>query len=173
MNTSHMDQFYDIYDVWHLPWWQHPVIKIGMVVFFVILCVSVIICIAIKFKRRLKNIPAWQEALKSLDCLRTSDMLNETMAKVFYTQLTVVIKHYIHKRYGFDIEGKTDREIVVFLGEQIIFPRDLIVVLQDILDHASRIKFANSVGLLEQMQQDLALSVRFVKESTPNNPRNS
>jgi hypothetical protein len=102
-----------------------------------------------------------------LACLGTSDTLNERAAKVFYTKLTVIIKQYINKRYGFDVEGKTDREIVAFLDEQVIFPRDLIAILQDIFDHASHIKFANYAGLVEQMKQDLALSVRLVKESMP------
>lgn len=116
---------------------------------------------------RKKSIPAWQEALSGFDRLGRSDMLNERMAKIFYTQLIIIIKQYIHKRYGFDVDGKTDKEILVFLDEQIIFPRDLIAVLQAILDHASQIKFANFAGLLEQMQRDLALSVRLVKESMP------
>jgi hypothetical protein len=162
-----MDQFYDIYNVWHLPWWQHSFVKIGLGVLLVLLIATVIMQVIKKNMRKIKSIPAWQEALRDFDRLGSSDMLNEYKAKIFYTRLTVVIKQYIHKRYGFDIEGKTDREILAFLDEQIVFPRDLIAVLQDILDHAGSIKFANCAGLLEQMQRDLALSVRLVKESMP------
>lgn len=167
MNASHMEQFYDIYDVWHVPWWQHPFVRIGIGLLLVIFIVLLVILIIKKCMHRKKSIPAWQEALSGFDRLGRSDMLNERMAKIFYTQLIIIIKQYIHKRYGFDVDGKTDKEILVFLDEQIIFPRDLIAVLQAILDHASQIKFANFAGLLEQMQRDLALSVRLVKESMP------
>jgi hypothetical protein len=160
-----MDQFYDIYDVWYQPWWQHSFVKIGLGVLLIFLIAMLVVYVIKKNMYKKKSIPAWQEALSDFDRLGNSAMLNEHMAKIFYTQLIVIIKQYIHKQYGFDVEGKTDREILVFLDEQIIFPRNLIVILQDILDHAGSIKFANCAGLLEQMQRDLALSIRFVKES--------
>lgn len=167
MNSSPMDQLYDIYDVWHQPWWQHSVVKVSILVMLLMVLVALVAYVIKKLSRRKKPVPAWQKALHEFHRLESSGMLNEAAAKMFYTELTFILKHYIHKRYGFDIEGKTDREILVFLDEQIIFPRDLIIVLQDILDHASSIKFANCAGLIEQMKHDLALSVRLVKESMP------
>lgn len=160
-----MDEFYDIFGMWHVPWWQRQWVKnIGWAC-VTILVVSCIVYIIKKMLNLKKSIPAWQVAMKDLATLGRPDMLNEHTSKIFYTQLTIIVKQYIHRRYGFDIYGKTDREILAFLNEQVLFPRDLMPVLYDIFEHASLIKFAHATGIVEQMERDLALSMRLIKET--------
>lgn len=112
-------------------------------------------------------LPPWQQALESMEYLKKSSMINEREAKFFYTQLVSILKQYLYARFGYDIYGKTDHELLIFLDEQIAFPRELLAVLADILDHASAIKFANVPGLIAQMERDLALSEKIVKETMP------
>jgi hypothetical protein len=162
-----MDEFYDIYGLWHIPWWQQPIVKIVGVVAAGIFLLVLLVYILKKLTSRKKRLSAWEIAKRDLAILGTPDMLNELTAKIFYSQLTTVVKQYMCNRYGFDIVGKTDREILTFLDEQVVFPRDLMSIVDDIFGHASQIKFANSVGIVEQMQSDLALSMRFIKETIP------
>ena len=171
MSTPRMDEFYDIYGIWHVPWWQRPLVRnIGWTV-GIILIFGLLVYIIKKMIGRKKILPCWQVALRDLATLETADMLNERASKMFYSQLTTIVKHYLYGRYGFDIVCKTDREIVAFLDEQVIFPRDLIPVFNDIADHASQIKFANVQGIVEQMKRDLVLSMRLVKETMPLQPQ--
>lgn len=168
MNSSGiLEQLFDIYGIVHVPWWQRPVIKyiscllLGLLV--LIFCWYVVKKIVLKKK----PLSPWRQALESLEALKNSTMLNEREAKFFYTQLTSIIKQYIYSRFGYDIYGKTDHEVLAYLDEQIAFPRELLPVLADILDHASAIKFANVQGLIAQMERDLASSISIVKETVP------
>ena len=167
MSAPHMSQFYDIYGIWHVPWWQRPMVKnIGWVV-CIILLMAFFVYIIKKFLGRQKRLAPWQVALKDLASLGTPDMLNESASKIFYTKLTAIIKQYICERYGFDIYGKTDREILAWLDDQVLFAHDLIPVLQEIFDHAGQTKFANISGIVGSMERDLALSMRLIKETMP------
>lgn len=165
MSSSHMDEFYDIYGIWHVPWWQLPLVKNILWMLAAVLLISLIVYIIKKFANRKKPLTPWQVALRDLAILGTPDMLNERSSKIFYIRLTTIVKKYLCDRYGFDIYGKTDREILLFLDEQVIFPRDLMPVLYEIYDHASQSKFANVLGIAETMKRDLALGVRIVKET--------
>jgi hypothetical protein len=167
MSTTRMDGFYDIYGLWHIPWWQQPIFKIVVVAIVLVLVLGFIAYLLKKLTNRKRTLSAGEVAQRDLASLGTPDMLNERKAKFFYSQLTTIIKQYICVRYGFDIVGKTDREMLMFLDEQVVFPRDLMPLLYDIFDHASQIKFANSAGIVEQMQSDLALGVRLIKETIP------
>lgn len=167
MSTTRMDEFYDIYGLWHIPWWQLPIVKIVGVGAAGILLLVLLLYILKKLTSRKKRLSVWDVAKRDLEILGTPDMLNKLTAKIFYSQLTTVVKQYMCNRYGFDIVGKTDREILKFLDEQIVFPRDLMPIVDDIFGHASQIKFANSAGIVEQMQSDLALSMRLIKETVP------
>ncbi len=167
MSTPRMDEFYDIYGIWHIPWWQRTVVKNVVWALAIILLMTLIIFLVKKFSKRKIKLSACDVALRDLASLGTSDILNEHKSRVFYSRLTETIKKYLVSRYGFDIYGKTDKEVLTYLDDQVTFPRDLLPVLQEILSHASAIKFANVSGVVEQMEKDLALSVRLIKETMP------
>ena len=139
--------------------------------FALVAAVAVCALIAVYFMRlimkRRKPLTPWAEARKALELLSVPATLNESTGKVFYTRLVDVIKKYIHRRYGYDIEGKTDREIINCLGQHVSFPRDLLPVLSDILDHGLHVKFARELGVAEHMKADVELGLRLVKDTTP------
>lgn len=114
-----------------------------------------------------KLLTPWDLAMASLVSLQTSKLLNELEAKAFYSHVTDILKNYIFGRYGYNIYGKTDREILAYLDEQVSFPHELLPLLAEILDHASAIKFANVPGLIGQMDSDLSKCVRIVHETIP------
>lgn len=169
MNNSHMNDFYDIFGVWHEPWWQSTTCK----VFVLILTSTIVIWIAYRiFKKILtkkKVRPYWEVALTNLENLRAPKVFATDKAKNFYFQLTSILKRYITERYGVAAQGSTEKEILTYLEDQIKFPKETLPVLRDIFYHASSIKFANEPALIEQMEQDLALGMRLVKETIPLN----
>lgn len=171
MNVPHMKEFYDIYGIWHIPWWQRPWVTNALIALCIIAALIFFVYVVKKIKGRKKKLSAWEIANRDLTALMLSDRINIHESKSFYMQLTNIIKQYLYNRYGFDIYGKTDREILSFLDEQITFPRDLIPVLHDIFEHAGQIKFANISGIVEQMEQDIALSLRLIKETMPTQPQ--
>lgn len=168
-SASILDQLFDIYGIVHVPWWQKPIVKYIQWLVVALIVMGIVTYSIKKILRRKKTLTPWQQALESFGALKKGVMLNQREAKFFYTHLTSILKHYIFGRYGYDIYGKTDRELLSYLDDQVAFPRDLLPVLSEILDHASAIKFANLPGLVEQMERDLALSVTIVQATIPVN----
>jgi hypothetical protein len=162
-----MDEFYDIYGVWHIPWWQQPLFKIIALAIGCFVLLVLVLYLIKRFTSRKKQLKPWELAGRDLAVLGDPDNINQHKAKIFYSRLTAIVKQYLCFRYGFDIMGKTDHEILMLLDSQIVFPKDLLPILSEVLGHASQIKFANTVGIEEQMQSDLALCNRLVIETIP------
>ncbi|GEM_PF-2240787 len=169
MNNSHMDDFYDIFGVWHEPWWQSTACKVIVLIVTISIVIWLTYLIFKKIFIKKKVRPCWEVALTNLENLRMPNVFSVDKAKSFYFQLTNIIKRYITERYGIAVQGSTEKEILSYLEEQINFPKDILPVARDIFCHASSIKFANEPALVEQMEQDLALGVRLVKETIPLN----
>ena len=115
MNMPEMKDFYDIYQMWHKPWWQHAAVKYGIAALVVIVLCLVLWCvITIIIKRRKRQTP-WDYALSSLQVLKDSKFFNESLAPLFYANLTNIIKIYCENRFNFDSMGKTDNELLSYL----------------------------------------------------------
>jgi hypothetical protein len=167
MSTTRMGEFYDIYGLWHLPWWQHFAFKVIGFVIISILVAFFIVFLLRKVMKRKKQLSPWEIADRDLADLGAPEMFTQASAKQFYSRLTFTIKQYLCFRYGFDIIGKTDHEILALLEAQIVFSRDLLPLLSEVFEHASQIKFANTAGIVEQMRSDLVLCKRLIKETMP------
>lgn len=165
--NDQMKDFFDIFGVWHAPWWQHPVFLYALYALCLLFIIFLIWRFVSTILKRKKKLSAWEIALKELAILENSDIMNEQFGRNFYSRLTIIIKQYLVGRFGFDVYGCTDREVLVLLDEQVLFPRELVPLIQEIFDHASHIKFANAASVVEQMRQDIALSTRLVKETIP------
>jgi hypothetical protein len=169
MNNSDMNDFYDIFGVWHEPWWQTLAWKVFAIVLIGIIATGIIYLVVRTILKRRKARPYWEVALMALHDLRASGLCTTERAKNFYVQLTDILKRYITERYGISVQGSTDKEILAYLEDHISFPKESLPILRDIFHHAGSIKFANESALLEYMEQDLALGLRLVKETMPFN----
>lgn len=167
MNMPEMKDFYDIYQMWHKPWWQHAAVKYGIAALVVIVLCLVLWCvITIIIKRRKRQTP-WDYALSSLQVLKDSKFFNESLAPLFYANLTNIIKIYCENRFNFDSMGKTDNELLSYLEKQVSFNQELLPVVNDILNHAALVKFANVAALVDQMEHDLNATIMLVKQTVP------
>jgi len=169
MNNSHMKDFYDIFGVWHEPWWQRTAFKGFIISLISLIGLWLIYVVLKKIFTRKKYKPCWEIALAYLGNLSAQNILVSGKAKTFYFQLTGILKQYITERYGVAVLGSTEKEILAYLEEQVNFPKESLPLLRDIFDHARSIKFANEAALKEQIEQDLALGVRLVRETIPLN----
>ena len=70
-------------------------------------------------------------------------------------------------RYGFDLIGKTDEEVVVFLKKTGRFSSQQIDDLQEIFMGGIYIKFANESAAQDQIEKDFKRSVLIIKQSIP------
>jgi hypothetical protein len=156
--------FYDeIYDYYTRPFWQ-------MTWFYVLCAILLFVLIAggIYFfvRHKKKPLTAWDWVLGELKKTTPAYCTHKEDFKKFYFRLTALTKAYLHRRYGWQIQDKTDTEVVLFL-EQQAFDRTTIEMLQKIADGALWVKFANMDVLKSQAEADWKSIVAMVERTTP------
>jgi len=153
--------FYDIYDYYYPPFWQTT--------WFWVTCVLVLLAVVgltiflIK-RRRTPNISAWDWARGQLIKLNLAQCNSKDDYKKFYFGLTSIIKTYLHKRYGWKTEDKTDDEIISFLEQQKFDP-EIIKMLSKVGEGALWIKFANMGALKSQAETDLQMIQSMIERT--------
>lgn len=155
---------YDIADAWHVPFWQTNVFYIVAAV--LLLCiVSVLIVYVIKrYRARIVEIPLDQKIVKELLGFKDRGLIDASKGKEFYLALTAIMKNYLLGRFGIDCHGKTDAELVEHL-KTVGFDEQAFDELQAIFSGMTVIKFANTQGAQEQIEQDWHRSISFVQKT--------
>lgn len=155
---------YDIYGMWYIPFWQTKlfwvIISIILLLFFVVFMGIVIK----KWRAKKQKVTPWDEALCSLNAIK--DIVNSSQGKQFYFSLTIILKRYLSNRYGFDVYGKTDEELLCYLASNH-FPAELLLLVESVFSGGVYIKFANAQALREQLERDYSNSFQIVKQTIP------
>ncbi len=159
------NQLYDIYPVWHVPFWQTQWFVIGVSALILIVCIAALLLIVRKIKARKLQKSPWDKALMACDSLE-KDHMHAYEGKEFYLALTIIIKDYLHRRYGFDVHSKTDEELIAYLNA-LHFNKELVEQLHAVMQGVVTIKFANAAAMQEQMKRDLATTRLFIKKTIP------
>lgn len=157
---------YGIYDVWHKPFWQTTAFYALAIVGIVCLVVVSIWYIVRRYYAKKSTLSAWDNALLELEAIKKSNIVGESRYKEFYFRLTWILKKYLNARYGFDVYGKTDEEVVNYL-KKTDFPREQLDAIKVILTGGLMVKFANISALRGQMEQDLSSSIAIIKDTIP------
>ncbi len=160
-----MTDFYDIYGTWHTPWWQTAFFYYSLLACgaFAILAIGYVI---IKRHRAKKMIlTSWDRALVQLKEVETQ-MHDVTRSGYLYARITTTLKRYLQERFGFDVVGMTDDELLAYLGDTE-FPKDLLEDLRGVVKGGLTAKFANVVAVREQLERDIALSIMIIKKTIP------
>ena len=158
---------FPIYGMRHIPFWQTKLFYTS--VSAVVLCILFFVgwFIIKKFmKPKKEKRPAWEVALDELAEIEAQLSEKGMQGKTFYFRLTWMFKRYLSERYGFDVYGKTDDELLLYLEGSGLAP-ELVDDLKAILEGSSVIKFANEQALKERMQRDLVASSEFIKKTIP------
>jgi hypothetical protein len=157
---------YEIYDFWHIPFWQTSWFKL-----FVGSSVAAILFVALAFMWRFlharrKRRPLWEEAFFELNAIRGRDLGNSEERRVVYDEITRLLKNYCVRRYGWDVGGLTDKEVIVFLANNKVDSR-----LQQAFSHVAcgceLIKFAQESVNRDRVLADCALCEEFIRATIP------
>lgn len=161
------EQLYDIYTTWHIPWWQHPYVRYAACALVIVVIVGLVAWAIRARMRRAKILTPWQRAQASLGTLQQTIATQDP--KIWYAQLSEIVKQYIYERYARDVRSETDEELLVTL-HTLVAP-ELLPAFTDLVHAAVGAKFANALAVREQQQRDLALCVTFVKNTVPLNDK--
>jgi hypothetical protein len=161
---------YEIYDFWHVPFWQRLWFKLSVGGALVILCLGLLI-FAWRFIRVRKNKkPVWERALAEINSIRERDLDNLEVRCAVYDHVTRLLKEYCVERYGWDVGGCTDREIIIFLTSKHVDLR-----MQEAFERIARgselVKFAQENVNRDRVLADCLLCEEFIRVTIPSEQR--
>jgi len=157
---------YEVYDFWQVPFWQTLWFKLSVDSLLGVLCLWLLIFIWRLLQARKKKRPLWERALEEINALRCRDLSNPVVRRVTYDEITRLLKNYCAQRYGWNVGGLTDREIIIFLADKRVDLR-----LQDafkrIVQGCELIKFAQETVNRDRVLADCALGEEFIRATIP------
>jgi signal transduction histidine kinase len=162
-------EIYDIYGVWHVPFWQTQTFIMSMWSIAILLAIALIYLIVRFFKSRKKQLKPWQWANNELDALWERRGFTREDGKRFYSQLTDIMKMYVEKRYSYAVLSATDIEFLAYMKDRHL-PAALMENLEQIFDGVQEIKFANLDAIPENIERDFALAKAFVANTISEAP---
>lgn len=157
---------YDIRGTWHVPFWQTVPFKFVLAIVVVAIIIGTLFLVIKKRRARQQSLPYWVVAERSIQDLKKGGLVNGAHGKEFYLALTGILKKYLQDRYGIDLQGKTDDEVVCHLKTEHFDIREQ-EILQEIFSGMTTIKFANVHGAHEQIQCDWQRSLAFIQKTSP------
>lgn len=161
---------YEIYDFWHVPFWQTSWFKIFMGMLLLVASLVLFIFIWRFISARRKRRPLWEVALVKLSALRGLDLDNPAVCREIYDEMTRLLKDYCVQRYGWDVAGFTDREIIIFLNKKNVDLR-LQEAFKKIAYGCELVKFAHENVNRDRVLADCALSEEFIRATIPSEQR--
>ena len=168
-------QFYDIYGFSYTPFWQSGWFWQNM---SIIILSLVLVTVYLVKKARSERLPRaatllpWDWAIKEFSLLAPEEYESKEAYKTFYFHLTLVLKSYFHKRYGWALEDKTDDELLSYLRYKK-FDQLVLQELAGVLHGAGSVKFANMDALPLQAKNDLSVARNIVLKTAPSSEINT
>lgn len=115
-------------------------------------------------KRPKPKLPPFEQAIKRLEELRLARVWQTGKLKLYYTDITDIMKEYFTDRFGFEAYELTSDEILDRLKEEKINDQAM-GKLKDVLGLADLVKFAKAVTSPMENETSLNHCVDFVNET--------
>ncbi len=161
--------FYDIYGYEFTPFWQTGLFIIGISIVGTLVlafCVGFLIRYIRHRRNRLSVLLSHEWAEIALEKLIKNLPETKEGYKLFYFTLSEIIKEYIFLRFTWQVQNKTDEELLSFLKKQnSFFDKKLLEDLKEIFGGALEVKFADAQTLKKQVEKDSILFKNFVQKT--------
>ncbi|MDP3314123.1 hypothetical protein [Lutibacter sp.] len=141
-----------------------------------ILLILAIIAIALYFilrKKKVKEIPVIyiapiQEAMQRLKELDEKQLLQQNKIKLYYTELTEIVRTYIEKETHIPALESTTNELIETIidfnsSSNLGISKNTIIELKEVLQSADLVKFAKSKPIVEEIKQHRNLSEQIIQ----------
>jgi hypothetical protein len=168
MKLNEKTGLYENYGLWHVPFWQTEKFQLGIKIaaaVLLFLCVAYVVRKYVQYRRR-KRLPLWDQALADLNQLKQEHKVDVLYGKEFYVTVSALLKKYFYDRFGYDVIGKTDDEMIQYLQEH--YPdTQSIEDIKALLQGSVIIKFANVQAAQEQIDHDYVRSIAIITRTIP------
>ncbi len=168
MKLNEKTGLYENYGLWHVPFWQTHQFKMAVqaCLLLILLCaVGLLIKKYITYRKR-KKLPLWDQALLELTALKKDHKVDAKHGKEFYVTVSTLLKRYFHDRFEYDVQGKTDTEVIDYL-EKNHGDEDLITEMKELLHGGVTIKFANAQAAQDQIEHDYVRAIAIIQRTVP------
>jgi hypothetical protein len=110
--------------------------------------------------------PPWQIALQSLDSLENKKLWQNGKIKEYYSELTDILRHYLHDQHGIEAMEMITAEILAAYDSAGL-QGDARSVLSNILMQADYVKFAKAIPLRNENELSMTYSRQFIDTTKP------
>lgn len=172
VDTLHPDQFFGPKTIVEVPLqWQDidsMVYSLILMLLFGAGCVFLIVRLKnnkpiIKIIKIEPKLPPHQEAMKHIEEIKANKNIQREDPKLYYTELTDVIRTYIAERFGFNAMEMTSAEIIEQLLQ--VKDKDSLNDLKYLFETADLVKFAKHAPMMNENDMNLVNAVDFINET--------
>jgi hypothetical protein len=155
-------QLYDIYEHWHVPFWQTTLFKMLMGAMVLALILTAIL---IYYKRyyKPKEIPAGLRALNALSALEKNSIVTKEDAQAVYFKLTDILKNFFQHQYGIPFNGMSDAEMITALRTTPM-PHQLMPSLKKMVDASMHVKYAQHDVLQPELLHHISMAKNIIQK---------
>lgn len=109
------------------------------------------------------KLPPHEQAMKEIARIKEEKSWQKGDPKEYYTELTDVVRVYIHERFGFNAMEKTSAEIIDYLQESK--DKEAIEDLRQLFLTADLVKFAKHAPMLNENDMNLVTAIEFINRT--------
>ena len=176
VDTLHPDQFFGPKTVVEVPIeWQDIDGMVYSIILMLLLgaaCVFLIVRLKnnkpiIRIIKIEPKLPPHQEAMKHIEEIKANKNVQREDPKLYYTELTDVIRTYIMERFGFNAMEMTSSEIIEHLLQvkDKDSLKDSLKDLKYLFETADLVKFAKHAPMMNENDMNLVNAVEFINET--------
>ncbi len=172
VDTLHPDQFFGPKDIREVPitWSDVAPLTYSSLLMILLGIVTVFLILRyrdnkpiIKIIKIEPKLPPHQAAMKKIEEIKADKNIQREDPKLYYTELTEVIRTYIKKRFGFNAMEMTSTEIIDRLLQEK--DQESINDLKNLFMTADLVKFAKHAPLMNENDMNLVNAVDFINQT--------
>ena len=109
--------------------------------------------------------PAHEIALERLEIIRQEKLWQKGRPKDYHTQLTDVLRDYMHRRFGINATEQTSAEILMAIQLLLKGKKEDLALLKAIFQLSDLVKFAKYHPLIEEDEKSLSRAYNFIEDT--------
>jgi hypothetical protein len=111
--------------------------------------------------------PAWEVAYRRLRELDERQLPEAGKYEPYYVDLSAILRYYIEDRFHLRAPEQTTQEFLAASSTSGLFSLEHQQLLSELLKHSDRVKFAQYVPSVPEMERSFASVLQFVDETVP------
>lgn len=155
------EQLYDIYQPWHVPFWQTQAFTIVVVTLATVLAALFCLYSFKKFYSR-RSLSPYDRAMADLQQLQNKKITTRQDAQAAYFSLTAILKTFFQARYNERFEGMSDYEMIANLRIMAL-PSPQIADLERIINESLSVKYARENALQDDVMRAVTTGIELIK----------